>query len=96
MIRSFADKGTQGIALELNTKSSRKALPRTLHSRAFRDLASLAMASSLSDLSLPGFALEALKGNRLGQHSIRINHRYRICFRWVTEGAEEVQIVDYH
>lgn len=54
-------------------------------------------ATELNTLRVPpGNRLEALKGDRSGQHSIRINGRWRICFRWTTAGAEDVQIVDYH
>ena len=53
-------------------------------------------ALSLRSLSLPGLRLEALVGDRKGQHSIRINNQYRICFRWTEGGAEQVEIVDYH
>lgn len=52
---------------------------------------------TLEDLRVPpGNRLEALKGDRKGQHSIRINDQYRICFRWTSEGPEDVEIVDYH
>ncbi|WP_352795557.1 type II toxin-antitoxin system RelE/ParE family toxin [Mesorhizobium sp. M0678] len=54
-------------------------------------------AAQLNDLrSPPGNRLEALKGSRAGQHSIRINDQWRICFKWTNAGAEEVEIVDYH
>ena len=53
-------------------------------------------ALSLRSLSLPGLRLEALAGARKGQHSIRINNQYRICFKWTERGAEQVEIVDYH
>jgi proteic killer suppression protein len=53
-------------------------------------------AVSLQSLSLPGLHLEMLRSDRNGQHSIRINDQYRICFRWTTKGAEDVEIVDYH
>ena len=53
-------------------------------------------AVSLRSLSLPGLQLEKLRGDRAGQHSIRINDQYRICFRWTDAGAEDVEIVDYH
>jgi proteic killer suppression protein len=57
----------------------------------------LNQAESLSDLwTPPGNRLEALSGDRVGQHSIRINNRWRICFVWTGEGAENVEIVDYH
>jgi proteic killer suppression protein len=52
--------------------------------------------TSLRDLDLPGFRLEALKGDRKGQHSIRINDQYRICFAWRDGDAYDVEIVDYH
>ena len=64
---------------------------------ARRKLRQLEVASSLSDLRIPpGNHLEALKGDRLGQHSIRINDQHRLCFTWRAEGAENVEIVDYH
>ena len=53
-------------------------------------------ATSLGDLDLPGFRLEALKGDRKGQYSIRINDQYRICFTWQDGDAHDVEIVDYH
>ena len=73
--------------------------------RAWRGIAKLALrkldmldaAETLGDLtSPPGNRLEALKGDRKGQHSIRINDQFRICFRWTKAGAENVEIVDYH
>jgi len=61
------------------------------------ELARLHAAESLSDLaSLPGNRFEALKGDRMGQYSIRINNQYRICFEWPNDAAEVVEIVDYH
>ncbi|WP_309599196.1 type II toxin-antitoxin system RelE/ParE family toxin [Alloalcanivorax xenomutans] len=64
---------------------------------AQRKLAMLHAARELRDLlSPPGNRLEALKGDRLGQHSIRINDQWRICFRWTSVGPEDVEIVDYH
>lgn len=53
-------------------------------------------ATKFNDLTLPGNHLEALKGDRKGQHSIRINDQWRVCFRWVAPDAFEVEIVDYH
>ena len=53
-------------------------------------------ATSLRDLNLPGLRLEALKGDRKGQHSIRINDQFRICFEWRDGDAHNVEIVDYH
>jgi len=64
---------------------------------AFRKLAILDAAGCLSDLQIPpGNRLEPLKGNRHGQHSIRINDQFRLCFVWTEAGPEEVEIVDYH
>ena len=64
---------------------------------ATRKLTQLEAAATLEFLrSPPGNRLEALKGNREGQHSIRVNDQWRICFRWTTAGPEDVEIVDYH
>jgi len=64
---------------------------------ARRKLRQLEIAGRLDDLRVPpGNRLEALKGNRAGQHSIRINDQFRLCFRWTDTGAEDVEIVDYH
>jgi proteic killer suppression protein len=64
---------------------------------ALRKLQQLSWSSVLGDLRAPpGNKLEALKGNRKGQHSIRIHEQWRVCFSWVDEGAMDVEIVDYH
>jgi proteic killer suppression protein len=64
---------------------------------ALRKLDQLNAAAGLTDLAVPpGNRLELLKGSRKGQHSIRINDQWRICFLWTTEGAHHVEIVDYH
>jgi proteic killer suppression protein len=64
---------------------------------ARRKLRQLEIAERLEDLRVPpGNRLEALKGDRAGQHSIRINDQFRLCFRWTPSGAENVEIVDYH
>ena len=68
-----------------------------IESIAQRNLRQLQIAGRLEDLRVPpGNRLGALKGNRVGQHSIRVNDQYRICFRWTDSGAEDVEIVDYH
>ena len=69
-----------------------QAIERT----ARRKLAQIDRATSLRDLALPGNRLEALTGNRDGQHSIRINDQFRVCFDWRDGDAYEVEIVDYH
>jgi len=64
---------------------------------ARRKLRQLEIAGRLDDLRVPpGNRLEALKGTRAGQHSIRVNDQFRVCFRWTDTGAEDVEIVDYH
>jgi toxin HigB-1 len=64
---------------------------------ARRKLRQLELAGRLDDLKIPpGNRLEALKGNRAGQHSIRINDQWRVCFRWAAGGPEDVEITDYH
>ena len=96
MIISFKERGTEDIFDGENTKLARKTLPSQLHEKAGKTLDRLNSAVSLQSLSLPGLHLEKLKGSRAGQHSIRINDQYRICFRWTDTGAEDVEIVDYH
>ncbi|WP_253484986.1 type II toxin-antitoxin system RelE/ParE family toxin [Natronocella acetinitrilica] len=69
----------------------------SIESVARRKLRQLQIAGRLEDLRVPpGNRLEALKGDRAGQHSIRVNGQFRVCFRWTTAGAEDVEIVDYH
>ena len=93
MIKSFRDDEAKKIS---EGKRSRY-LPLDIQATALRKLRILQSAVSLSALSaLPGNRLEALKGGRKGQHSIRINSQWRVCFRWTPEGAEDVEIVDYH
>ena len=96
MIISFHDKGSEDIFDGEDTKQARKTLPSQLHEKAGKVLDRLNSAVSLQSLSLPGLRLERLKGDRIGQHSIRINDQYRICFLWTDAGAENVEIVDYH
>jgi proteic killer suppression protein len=74
-----------------------RKFPREIQQRAFTRLNALDAAVNLTDLRLPlSNHLEALKGNRKGQHSIRINDQWRICFVWKAGNAEKVEIVDYH
>lgn len=96
MIVSFKDRGTEDIFDGKDSKAARKTLPSSLQPRAGKTLDQLSAAVSLKSLSLPGLRLEKLKGDRAGQHSIRINDQYRVCFRWTEAGAEDVEIVDYH
>lgn len=93
MIRGFADSET---ALIWSGQRSRR-LPTDIQSVALRKLRLLNQARVLADLRVPpGNRLEALKADRAGQHSIRINDQWRICFRWSDGGAQDVEIVDYH
>ena len=93
MIRSFADSETERLFLEGRSRR----LGADLVKRAKRKLQVLDSASSLKDLaSPPGNRLEALRGNRKGQHSIRVNNQFRICFRWQNGDAYEVEVTDYH
>ena len=74
-----------------------RRFPSDLQDAALRKLRLLNVSGRLEDLRIPpGNRLEALKGDRKGQHAIRINDQWRICFRWVDGGAEDVEIVDYH
>lgn len=97
MIVSFKDKATQHIADADNTKAARKALPVELHKIARRKIDILDFAPSLGAVAkVPANRLEKLQGDKRGQHSIRINSQYRICFRWTDAGPTEVEVVDYH
>jgi len=93
MIKSFRDKETR---LVYDEQFSWK-LPRNIQQRALGKLQQLDAAGDLRDLSIPpSNMLEALKGDRLGQWSIRINQQWRICFKWRDGHAFDVEIVDYH
>ena len=92
MIRSFSDSATARLFADEDVSRF-----RAIERQARRKLLLLHTATSLNDLrSPPGNRLEALKGDRSGQHSIRINSQWRICFIWRDGGAESVEIVDYH
>ena len=93
MIRNFADSATESLFREGVCAAQWQAFRAV----ALRKLDMLDAAVRLIDLrSPPGNRLEALKGDRRGQHGIRINQQWRICFVWTDEGPEEVEIVDYH
>ena len=96
MIRSFKDKGTADVYDGVDSVRARRVLPSHLHAGAGEKLDWLNAASSLQALNLPGLRLEPLKGDRKGQHSVRINDQFRICFRWTPQGPEDVEITDYH
>ena len=93
MIRSFRDRETKKV---WSGERSRR-LPGDIQDVALRKLRQLNRSVRLEDLRAPpGNGLEALTKDRKGQHSIRINRQYRICFRWTGGHAEEVEITDYH
>jgi proteic killer suppression protein len=93
MIKSFRCRDTEKL---FRRERSRK-FPPGIRRQAQRRLYLLDAAVSLADLGIPpGNRLEALAGNRKGQHSIRINDQWRICFRWKDNDARDVEIVDYH
>jgi len=97
MIESFADGATEDIFNGVNSTLARRRLPKNLWNVAFRKLDQIDSAMTVDDLRVPpGNKLEALKANRRGQYSIRINDQYRICFEWTSSGARSVEIVDYH
>jgi toxin HigB-1 len=92
MIVSFRDRDTQALS-----RGRRVTRFVAIESVARRKSRQLEIAQSLEDLRVPpGNRLEALSGDRADQYSIRVNDRYRICFRWTIAGAEDVEIVDYH
>ena len=93
MIVGFASRETE---LIWSGRRSRK-LPSDIQPIALRKLRMPNQARVLADLGMPpANRLEALRGNRAGQHSIRINDQWRICFRWSANGVSDVEIVDYH
>lgn len=97
MIYSFKTKGTEDVFNGKSTKAARKICPQNLWKIAFRKLDKLDSVLALDELLVPpGNRLEVLSANRKGQHSIRINDQYRICFTWTQNGPENVEITDYH
>ena len=96
-IRSFANKGTEDIFNQVGSKIARKTCPEAVWPVVRRKLEILNAVTRLSDLAIPpGNRLEALQRDRKGQHSLRINQQYRVCFRWTDDGVEDVEITDYH
>jgi toxin HigB-1 len=92
MIRSFRSKDTEALfRLEASKRFAQ------IERQALRKLVQLDLATTLEDMRVPpGNKLEALRGDRRGQWSIRINDQFRISFRWTADGPEDVEIVDYH
>jgi len=97
MIQSFGDQGTKDVFDRTSSKRASKSCPPDLWGVARRKLDQLNQAELLEDLRAPpNNRLEPLKGDRKGQHSIRINDRFRVCFVWNDDGPERVEITDYH
>ena len=91
MIRSFKCSDTEALSKGIRVKRF-----QNVATIARRKLRQLEVAGNLEDLRIPpGNRLEALKGNRAGQYSIRVNQQWRVCFSWTEAGAEDVEIVDY-
>ena len=97
MIRSFRNAATEDIFNGQNSKAARKTCPKSLWKVAARELDQLDSVALLDELGVPSEdqALEALTGDRKGQHPVRINDQYRICFTWTELGPNEVEIVAY-
>ena len=97
MIVSFKNEGTEDIFNGKNTKAARKTCPESLWKVIGRKFDQLDSVTALNELRVPpGNQLEALTGGRKGQHSIRVNDQYRICFVWTDSGPDKVEVVDYH
>ena len=97
MIQSFKNAGTEDIFNGENTKAARQTCPNSIWNVAARKLDQIDSVTALRELRIPpNNKLEALSGDRRGQHSIRINDQYRICFVWTDLGPSQVEIVDYH
>jgi len=97
VIVSFGDAATEDLFNGVDSRRTRHFLPRELWAKARLKLDMLHEVDRLESLRFPpGNRLEALKGDRKGQHSIRINAQYRICFTWTPSGPADVEVVDYH
>ena len=97
MIHSFADVATEDLFDGANSRRARAACPAALWAVVRRKLTQLNRVRDLRELAVPpGNRLERLRGDREGQHSIRVNDRYRICFRWEEGDATDVEVTDYH
>lgn len=97
MIGSFADRGTEDIFDGTESRSARKTCPKSVWPIARRKLDQINRVRDLAELAIPpGNRLERLGADRIGQHSIRVNKQYRVCFRWENGYANEVEITDYH
>jgi len=97
VIRTFADAATEDLFNGLDSRRARRSCPAPLWPTVARKLTQLNRVRELRELAIPpGNRLEALRGTRRGQHSIRINDQFRICFRWEDGYADDVEVTDYH
>lgn len=97
MIQSFKNQGTEDLFNGKATKAALKIVPKALWPIVSRKLDLIDSVVTLNELRIPpGNHLEALKKDRQGQHSIRINDQYRICFKWTESGPTDVEVTDYH
>lgn len=97
VIISFKDAGTEDVFGGRTTRAALRTCPLTIWKVAQRKLDQIDSAVVLADLRVPpGNRLESLSGDRAGQHSIRVNEKYRICFTWTDAGPADVEVVDYH
>lgn len=97
MIVNFKNQGSEDVFNGVASKAARKTCPQSLWRVAARKLELLDSVVHLDELKVPpGNRLEALAGSRKGQHSIRVNDQYRICFTWTVTGADDVELTDYH
>jgi proteic killer suppression protein len=97
VIRSFRNQGTEDVFNGKESKAARRTCPLQIAKVARRKLDQLDSVDRLNQMAIPPQnRLQALKGDRKGQHAVRINDQYRICFRWTGAGPEDVEITDYH
>ena len=97
MIKSFSAQGSEDIFDGVNSQAARSCCPRSLWGIVQRKLDQINRVREIGELAIPpGNRLERLRGDRQDQYSIRINERYRICFRWEDGHAYEIEVVDYH
>lgn len=97
VIRSFANVATEDLFNGVDSRRARATCPAALWPVVRRKLTQLNRVRDLRELAVPpGNRMETLRGNRAGQHSIRVNQQYRVCFRWEDGYADEVEVTDYH
>ncbi len=97
VIISFADAATEDLFNGIDSRRARAACPMPIWPVVRRKLTQLNRVRAVSELAIPpGNRLELLRGDRAGQHSIRVNEQHRICFRWEGDHAIDVEVTDYH